>query len=168
MIRRFLCLLLVPLMLANQGLCFAHSHFGTDILDSEGHSSKPHFHAGDHNHYELKSDHVAQGQVDQTQGQHSDRMPSSEHDGEDHSKDHLSLIQPSTDHDADAVYYPEAATLAHFRQMVVIDSPFCLAFAATSPAAHQNKDGLLLSGQSPNSVFYPDCPIYLSTLSLRI
>jgi hypothetical protein len=157
MIRPFLTLLLVPLMLANQGLCFAHSHHDTNIVESEGHASRSHFHTGDHDH-ESKNDHA-----DHSQRQHSDRTPSSEHDG----GDHPTLIQSSTDHDADAVYSPEAATLAHFRQTVIIDLPLGLVSSAIVQTTHHDGNWLLLRGQ-PTSVFDTACPIYLRTLSLRI
>jgi len=55
MIRRIVCLLLVPTLLANQvAMCCAHTHYDSDDND---HSSRTHFHFFGHTHKADTSDH---------------------------------------------------------------------------------------------------------------
>ena len=164
MIRRFLCLLLVPLMLANQGLCLAHSHQGTDVAEPAGHASRPHLHVVGQSHHES------------TYGQ--------EHDGNQSHDDHPGRDQRSGDsdavvtltnapiggHDTTAVYFSKALDFARDTASVIVfekfgDVPAILA------VAHQNDDRALhycLGRGQPASFFDAACPIYLRTHSLRI
>jgi len=162
MIRRFFCLLLVPLMLANQGLCFAHAHHRTHIVEPEGHSSRPHFHFGGHDHHDSTHDHHA----DHSHGDHSGR--------DRWSGDGDAAVPPSIapicDHDTDAVYCIEAVIFARNENSVIISAKYVVVDAILG-VAHQNDDWLFrlgpLRGQ-PASAFNAACPIYLRTLSLRI
>ena len=161
--RRFLCLLLVPLMLANQGLCFSHTHRGTDVSEPEGHASRPHFHFGSHGQHDSTHDHDA----DHSHGDNSGR--------DQRSDDHGTAVPPSIaplgDHDADAVYCVEAATIARDENSVIVLSAKYVAVAAVLYIAQQSDVSLLRVGLirgRPPSVFAAACPIYLRTLSLRI
>ncbi len=163
MIRQFFCLLLVLLMLANQGLCFAHAHHAADVAEPEGHASRPHFHVAGHGHHESSHDHHA----DQSHGQ----CPGPDHRPDDHDAARPAAIAPVDDHDADAVYRADAVTFARDGSSAIVLSAKCVAVAAIVHGADQSDDKLLrlgpLRGQSP-SVFDAACPIYLRTLSLRI
>ena len=163
MIRRFLCLLLVPLILANQGLCFAHVHHGTDIVEPEGHVSRPHFHFGGRHDSTHDHDHHA----DHSHGDHSGRDPRSE----ERDAALPPSIAPIGDHDADAVYGAAAVTFARDRNSQIVPLTKHVAAVAILQGADQSDDWLLrlgpLRGQSP-SVFDTACAIFLRTLSLRI
>lgn len=47
--RLILPILLIPMVLASQGLCALHTHIGTHSAELDGHGGTPHFHAG-HSH----------------------------------------------------------------------------------------------------------------------
>ena len=165
MIRRFLCLLLVPLMLANQGLCFAHSHHGTDVAVPEGHASRSHFHSGGDGRPDSTNDQKHHG--DHSHGDHSGY----DHGSDEHDAALPPAIAPAGDHDADVVYGTETITLARNGRTVTVVSTIDLSASAILRVTHQTDDGSLrvgpLRGQ-PASVFDAACPIYLRTLSLRI
>lgn len=165
MIRRFFCLLLVPLMLANQGLLFAHAHHGTDVGEPEGHASRPHFHFRGHGHHDSTHNH----------SQHSDHShgdPSMDVPASDEYDDALPpVVSPVGEHDSDAVYGVETVTVARDGNSVSVLSAKYVAVAVIFRVVDQSDDYLLrlgpLRGQ-PESVFDTACPIYLRTLSLRI
>ncbi len=164
MIRRFLCLLLIPLMLANQGLCFAHAHHGTDFAESEGHALRPHYHVGGHVH--LDSTHNHDQHSDHSHGDLSGHVLGSDEHG-------AALPQAMTsggEHDSDAVYCGDPVTFARDRNTRSVLSAKDVTVSALHCVSNQS-DGLLrlgpLRGQPP-SVFEVAFPIYLRTLSLRI
>ena len=165
MLRQFVCLLLVCLMLANQGLCLAHSHHGTDVAESEGHASRSHFHFGHHGQPISTND--QEHHEDHSRGDHSGRDQSS--------NEHDAVLPPAMapigDHDADAVYCAESVAVARDGNSVIVPSAKHFVAAAILDVAYQNDDWLLrlgsLRGQPP-SVLDAACPIYLRTLSLRI
>ena len=164
MIHRLLCLLLVSLMLANQGLCLAHSHHGTDVADPAGHASLPHFHVGDHDHHDSTPSHDQQS--DPSHDNPSDRnRPSDEHNAT------LPTTRaPNGDHDADAVYYAETVIFARAGYSTSDFLAKNVALAAIFQMASQGNEALRVGpicGQLP-SIFEAACPIYLRTLSLRI
>ena len=161
MIRRFLCLLLVPLMLVNQAMCFAHSHHGTDIAEPEGHASRPHFHFGDHGHHDSNRDHKHHAK--QSHGEHFGHHPRSD----EHDAAFPLEITSVSDHDANAVYFTETVTIARDGNSVVVLSSKYVTVAAILRVAEPSDDWSLRLGQ-PASVFDTACPIYLRTLSLRI
>src|SRR5213076_1600652 len=90
MIRRFVCLLLVPTLFL-QGIGFAHSHAGTGESEPPGHDQTPHFHwhfFQAHSHLYDDRDHHGNHDCDQV-------------DDEDQAADQQA---PAEDHDDDAVY----------------------------------------------------------------
>jgi len=164
MIRRFFCLLLVLLIVANPSFCLAHSHHGTDIADSQDHASRAHFHLGGHCHL------GGHGHCENHSHRHdSDCDP----EADNHNDGSEPLIGPMADHDADAVYVcsAEIVTTARGGRIVSNHSTICFAARVNLQIAHRNGNGLLrlgpLHGQ-PESVFETACPIYLRVLSLRI
>jgi len=155
MTRRFFCLLLVSLMLANQSLCVAHTHHGTGVAEPEGHASQSHFHFGG----------LGQHKLAQDQELHAD------HSCDDEGHAALSNIAPISNHDIDAVYCGEAAAVARDGTSVIVLLAKYVAVVAIHCVTDHNNDSLLrlssLRGQSL-SVFETACPIFLRTLSLRI
>ncbi len=147
MIRRFVCLLLVPLMLVSQGPCFAHSHHGTGMAEPDGHASRPHFHTGGHRHH---ADHSCR---DHRHGPRDAALPPA--------------IAPVGDHDADAVYCADVAALACGGNSAIVLSAKHVAAAVVLRVAEPSDDRLLRLGQ-PLSIFDVDGPTYLRTRSLRI
>jgi len=149
MIHQTLCLLLIPLMLANQGLLFAHAHHGTDITEPGGHMSRTHFHAGNHDH-------------------HTD---CSQEDDTDSADDRELFLRSAVDHDADAIYCTATVSLAQGGRKV--NAVLTTSYTASHllQVVNQNENWLLRLGPSsgqPPSVFDTACPLYLRTLSLRI
>ena len=160
MIRRFLCLLLVPLMLTSQGLCFAHSHHAAE---PEGHALRPHFHFGGHGHDESSHD-----ESTHDHDHHADHSGHNPRPGE-HDAVFPAVIAPIGDHDADAVYFGETVTFARKGNSVIVPllSAKYITVATILRVADQSEGWLQRLGQPP-SVFDAACPIYLRTLSLRI
>lgn len=165
MFRRFFCLLLVSLMLANQGLCFAHAHHGTGVAEPEGHATQSHFHFGDL--YQRKSAHDRDHHADHSDGDHSGR----DHRSEDDGPAAPSEVTPIDNHDANAIYGTEAVAVAHDGNSKIVLLAKYVAVAAIPRVTAQSDDSMLrlssLHGHSL-SVFDADCPIFLRTLSLRI
>ena len=164
MIGRFFRLLLVPVMLANQGLLHAHAHRGTDVAEPEGHASRPHYHIGGHGHRHSAND---EDQAEHSHGHDSDRdAPPDDHDGGSQS-----FIRPMVDHDADAVYRAESIAVARSGRRVTVVPATFVGVSGIHRVAHRNDDSLLRFGPSlgrPASVFDAALPIYLRTLSLLI
>lgn len=144
-------------MLANQGLCLAHVHRGSDSAEPEGHASRPHFHVDPHH----GTTH------EQQQSGHSHDVPPVESGAQD---DSLPSMSPVGEHDSGTVYDTEASIGIRDPNSAGVESAKC----ATLMAFHQlsdHSDRRLGSGSvrdQPASVFDADCPIYLRTLSLRI
>ena len=158
MIRRFLCLLLVPLMLANQDLCFGHVHGGSDFAEPKDHESRPHYHFGGQN--DRAHDHQHSGR--------SHEEPTEDSDEQEGSR--LAIISPIGSHDSDAVYCTELLTGAREGNSARIVSAKHVAGSNLGHLA-DHRDRLLRRGQlrgQPMSLFDAGCPIYLRTLSLRI
>jgi hypothetical protein len=164
MIRRFLCLLLVPLMLANQGLCLAHSHQGTDVAEPAGHASRPHLHVVGHSHHES-----TYGQKHDGNQSHDDHAGGNQRSGDSDAAVTLTSA-PIGGHDTTAVYFSKALDFARDTTSVIVfekfgDVPAILAIA------HQNDDRArhYCPGRGQQASFFDAaCPIYLRTLSLRI
>lgn len=160
MTRQFLCLLLVSLMLANQGLCLAHVHHETDFAEPDGHGARPHFHSSGPGQHESTHDQKHRGDhssPDRWSNEHDVALPP--------------VITPEGNHDADAVYGAEAVAIAPDANSVIVPSVSYTAVAANLRVTDQSDDWLLrlssLRGQPP-SVSDAAYPIYLRTLSLRI
>jgi hypothetical protein len=163
MSRRFVCLLLVPLLLANQGLSLAHSHLGTEVATPEGHSSRPHIHFGGHDHHAAAhgDDHVA--------GHLHKHSSDSEHRTNKHHEAVATAIETAGDHNADALYFAQTVTLARDCDA----SSILLAKHNVVATTHQTADSgdwrlRLRPLRYSASEFDADCPIYLRTHSLRI
>ncbi len=165
MTRRFICLLLVPLLLANQGLAVAHSHYAADIVEPEGHGLRPHFHVGGHDHH--NSAHAHEHVAAHSHSHHSDGDRESDQPDEALPP----AIVPLADHDVDAMYFAGAVTLARGAATPSVVPAKFIALAAILDVAESSNDTLLrlgpIRGQLP-SVLDAACPIYLRTLSLRI
>ena len=153
--RRVLSLLLIPLLLASQGLCFVHTHQGTHTGEPDGHSSRPHFHVhgvAEHHHH------------------HADH--SHRHDaGDDHEEPAVPAIEPVADHDADAVYCSETVVIGTGRQSrseLTLKQLIAASFwqsPATLDIDPLNRGNLSVH---PPPLCATRCPIYLRTLSIRI
>lgn len=161
MTRRFVCFLLVAVMLANQGLVFAHVHHAADGPGPDGHNSRSHFHLGGHDDH--SADHEAthsvihRGNVDGETREHDGDLPS--------------VAMPVGDHDANAIYCTETVALAQSGATPVIVPATCVWGVASLAVDAQSDDSLLRLGPirgKPASIFDTACPIYLRTLSLRI
>lgn len=168
MIPRFFTLLLVVLMLANQGLCLAHVHEHNGG-EPEGHDSRPHFHLGGHVHH---------------QGSHRHEHESHEHDNHSRSddpsapsnSDELSLASscncpPLGDHDSDAVYGDERVTLARTGNSANILPDKDVVAGLASLQLEGQIDGRLRcqpSRNQPSFLCDVGFPIYLRALSLRL
>lgn len=164
MIHRFLCRLLVVVMLANQSLCFAHSHDGTDIAESESHASRSHFHLGGHDHHGSTN-----GREHDESRSHDDHSNRDQRSTDDEATI-TPMVSPIFDHDTDAVYCTESVAFARGRHSVVVSAKY-VEVPAVLEVVHQNDDRLRRVGPllgQPASVFDAACPIYLRTLSLRI
>ena len=162
MIRRFLCLSLIPLMLANQGLCLAHAHHGADFAEPERHAQRPHIHVGGHGEDLSTSHHTEHS--DHSHGDRPGHVPESD----EHDAVLPSAIVPVGEHDSDAVYCAESMTLARDARSVL--SAKEVTVSVIFHVAEQT-EGLPRLGPSrgqPPSLFVSACPIYLRTLSLRI
>lgn len=162
MIRRLFTLLLIFLMLANQGLCLSHTHHGNGIAEPEDHGVRPHIHIGGHDHHKHHhGDHSHAGHS------HSE----SRADSDEHDVAFPPTCLPVDDHDSDAVYLGERVTTARR--------------SGSSETVHPEKDVagssiVMVANQcdrlghcgpirgQPPSVFDTDFPIYLRVLSLRI
>lgn len=159
MIRRIVSLLLVPLLLANQGLAVAHSHHAADVAEPAGHGARPHFHVGGHDHHNSahNHEHVA--------------VHAHSHRGHDPDETLPSAIVPLEDHDADAMYFAGAVTLARGAITPSIVPAKFIVLAAVLGVAERSSDRLLRLGPicgQPRPDSDTACPIYLRTLSLRI
>lgn len=168
MIRRFFTLLLVLLMLANQGLCLAHVHHGHVGGGPEGHDSRPHFHLGGHAHHEGGHRHEHGGH------QHDDHSRSDDSNAPMNSDDH-SPTSPCNlplhgDHDSDAVY-GKPVTLARMDSSgsIVPDKDLAAGLACVQ-VEHLDFRLLHARPSGGRSSFLADdgCPIYLRALTLRL
>lgn len=159
MIRRFLCLSLIPLILANQGLCMAHAHHGNDMAEPEHQAQRPHIHIGGHGEDVSTAHH--------SDHSHSDH-PRHVRGSDEYDAALPSAVVPVGEHDSDAVYCAESVNLARVAESVLPAKNVTV--SVIFHVAHQS-EGLprlgRLPGQPP-SLFVAACPIYLRTLSLRI
>ena len=165
MVRQFIRLMLVPLLLASQGM--AHAHHGIDGNGPDEHASHPHFHAGGHSNE--AGAHVHDGAThasDQSHGDHSGHaIEADENDAAVVRADF-----PLGEHDSDAVYRGDSGPCARDSNSTNagIDkdaAPSIIACVAHQGDAMQSQG--LLCGQLPLP-FFVACPIYLRTLALRI
>ena len=153
--RRVLSLMLIPLVLAGQGLCFAHTHQGTHTGEPDGHSTRPHFHIhGVAEHHRHQADH------------------SHHHDaGDDQEESAVSAIEPIADHDADAVYCTETVAIGANRQSkseLTVKQLISVLFWQSPAIVEISTVNRGNSSGRPPPLCAARCPIYLRTLSIRI
>jgi hypothetical protein len=150
MIRRVISLLLIPLLLASQGLCFGHSHRGGSVVESEGHDARPHFHIHGHRHHHHGGHH---------------------HHGAKHQSkaDALKGFQPVDSHDDNAIYLAATVMFSTMRNVAAqwlakhwLDVPFAKVVAHEVVVSDQS--GYLWNQAPPID---SACPLYLRTHSLR-
>jgi len=153
MIRRLFNLLLIFLMLANQGLCLAHTHHGDE---PDGHDSRPHFHVGEHDHHH----------GDHSHSDHSNEAP----DSEKSDSAPPSAFLPVGEHDADAVYCGEPVTIARAGNTTSVLPEKDVTGVATLPRENSRGGPRQVEPwqRQSSSVDDADLPIYLRTLSLRL
>lgn len=161
MFPRSLSLLLVPLMLVNQGLCFAHAHHGSGFAEPDGHGARLHFHLSGRD--DSESGHRADQLAANLHREHTADRPV-EHEHARHSE-----VAPVGEHDADAVYFAESAPLAREGRSIS-DYDTTDGVAATIFREIPARTSLRLEpGVTQRlSSFDAACPVYLRTLSLRL
>ncbi len=157
MTRRIVSLLLMPMLLVSQGLCFGHSHQGDSVTEQEGHDARPHFHLhgcghqhhGDHDHDDAKHQSEAHQRHDKVEI--------------------LTGYLPVAPHDDDAVYVAATVMLPTIRSVAAdavgkfwLETPFAKVVASDVVVSHLS--GILSSLPPP---IVSACPLYLRTLSLR-
>lgn len=154
MIRRIVCLLLVPAMLANQAaMCCAHQHHDSEV---DSHSTRTHFHVsgqGTHNHH------------------HGDSSEH-EHSGEsapDRTESSLGFdLGCPLDHDGDAIFIGEQCSLHSLAsRMAFKDVAFIsICFASEPPRAETRGYRSHRCGAAP--FLQRQCALYLQTGRLLI
>lgn len=166
MFRRCFTSLLVLLMLANQGLCFAHVHHGQDVEEPDGHGLRPHVHLGQHAHHKGECRH-GHGSHQHSRSDGAEAPLSSD----EQSSESPGNFAPHGDHDSDAVYGGEPLSLARTSNSGSFfpgeDVPAGLAYWQVEDF----DDGLLHvqpSGFRPSLLHDDACPVYLRALSLRL
>lgn len=163
MMRRILSLLLIPLLLVSQSVCFGHSHRGSDVTEPAGHAARPHFHVhGKHPHSHEKHHHHSHDGQRHTHHTHR-------HADDAREAAVLPGIQPNDDHDEDAVYVSTSEMLGAGRSLSKqlslkkwFNAP--QAWFETRAGGALNSPSVLWSQPPPID---PACPLYLRTLSLR-
>jgi hypothetical protein len=168
MLRRILSLLLMPLVLASQGLVVAHSHQGNHVSEPAGHAARPHFHVGDNEH------HHHRGNSHSHKHQHGNRSDHHHHSQTGHPDDEGAVadgLMPTRSHDDDAVYLPDMVKALTNRQsasdaelmLVLNDLPLWKLVVpdvslTVAAGGYSQPPPLIDSGG----------PLYLRTLSLRL
>ncbi len=169
MIRRVISLLLMPLMLANQGLCLAHAHHDSQPPD---HASRPHIHSGSHSHGD--ADHGHDHDAVHAPDNDADHSHESAHHPDEGAAELVTatpvLRTSAPDHEHDAVYF-------------AVTTPITLKTdSAVKRLADDQAAGWMLCVEAsegtairpwpvvgpPLALFDADCPIFLRTLSLRL
>jgi hypothetical protein len=161
--RRIVSLLLLPLVLANQAMCLAHTHHGTDVAEPDGHCDRPHFHypRADHGH-------------DQADHRHDTRHSHEPHSRHHHRSDATArpqAVTPVDAHDDNAIYCGDGGTPAVGRGSLKVSPVERLLRTAILPEPAHADNCLPRAGPlraEPLLAFETGCPIYLRTLSLRI
>ena len=170
MIRRFFTLLLVCLMLTNQGILPAHEHHESDFAESSGDSSRPHlsrlhfhFYVGENCRERTTHD---EGR-DPVHHLHCDLAHHSRAKAIAPAGDHDAAWHEAGDHDDTAVYI--ANPVAFTSEANSFGSPLANDIVSGRVACVAERGAQKLSRlvcRAP--VFGANCPIYLSLRSLRI
>lgn len=159
---RIVSLLLIPLVLASQAFCAAHSHLGTAVVEPVGHANRPHVHiadsSGHHRHHDSK---------------HSHHHEDADHHRADDPQDEpqATAFESPDDHDASAVYFPASVTARSDRQAKVeLSAKQWTAVPLLSAIGLLEVAQARLASQQclPPPFLDSHCPLYLRNLSLRI
>ena len=167
MMRRVLSLLLIPLVLASQGLAFAHSHRGTTVTEPAGHAARPHVHVRGAGHHHPGDGHSHKQSHGKDSGHHS------HHQGGHHEEEHAVAVglMPPCSHDDDAVYLPETVTVRANR-LSASDVGMMQGMNVSPLGNFTVSDGPRLAAASaycqPPPLSLSGGPLYLRTLSLRL
>ena len=177
MIHRIVCILLIPTLLASQGVWFMHTHRGTAIAEQEEHSSRPHFHiVGEHSHppnahreheHSGRGYHTHHGNHDHSnQSMDGDTSPPIE--SVSYSCDLANL--PKNDHNLDAIYCGAQIAFQCVSRAPSTDRLLWafVSFSLSDSEAGGPKNPRLLEIHQTGFFQGNSCPIYLLTLSLRI
>ena len=167
--RRVVSLLLIPLLLAVQGLGFAHSHGGTRVAETAGHAARPHVHVrgAEHRH--------PHGHRHGHSHKHSHGKDGSSHhhhqSGHEADKGSAVGLIPQCNHDDDAVYLPEVVSVRANR-LSASDIGMMQGLDASPVWSFTGHDALRLAVASaycqPPPLSLSGGPLYLRTLSLRL
>lgn len=165
MIRRSFTLLLVMLMLANQGLCLAHMPHQHDGAEPDDHDLRPHIHLGGHVHHA----------VEHKGHRHGDHAHAPGSNGSSKSRECLPAPPgndpPLGDHDSDAVYGGQPVTFARTGDSlnIAVNSDSLAGLAILQFAQRVDQPQRAQSSQPPSSFFGDDgCPLYLRARTLRL
>ncbi len=158
MIRRIVCLFLVPALFANQAaICFAHQHRG---LETDDHAARTHVHLFGHCHQTDAGDHH---HGDPCGHRHSNEQGPSDDESD-------SGFDPSCppDHDTNAIFFGEQdLPQTHPNRLTFeVSTYFVICFVAEMP---RTKSTIEWSSVSRAGPFLPyHCAIYLQTRCLLI
>ena len=149
---RIVPLLLIPMLVLGQAL--PHSHAGTDVVEPNGHSLRPHIHlSSDHHHDHDDDDHEHHHAGDQSESEHS--QPTA-----------IATLSVPIDHDSDAFYVADADwTAGRSVGTTQVDSATAV---WTSLAPSVNRDSRPGCRCDDPADRYAGLPIYLLTASLRL
>ena len=160
MIRRIVCLLLVPALLANQAaMCCAHHHHG---LESDDHPARNHVHLFGHYH-----------QTDGDEHQHfHDETCDHRHSGEqnpneDASDSDFDASCPA-DHDSDAIFFGEQDSLQVQTNRLTFGVSIYSVFSVVAELPRAVIADRWSRGSRAGPFLPYHCAIYLQTRSLLI
>lgn len=166
MVRRVICLLLILLMLANQGLCLAHAHQGTQPVD---HAFRPHIHWSSPSHGD-----AAQGHDDDAVHSHDHDTDhshqSSQHPGE--SVADLATATPQLrfsfpDHEQDAIYFAVTTPMTS-KTEAAVKRHQAVGWILCAEAKNDGNVLRLRPRSAPMALMDASCPIFLRNLCLRL
>lgn len=166
MIRRIVCLMLVPALLANQAvLCCAHTHAGSDSSD---HSARAHVHQSETSH-DLSHNH---GDSDDHQHDESDQTENSNEIPAEQSTPITGVeTGDPTGNDHDAIYIGEQVDLHLPASRVSIEESTVAAqwLVIENPPVIQLSHRCQLTRAGPLGLYSADqCAIFLQTCCLLI
>lgn len=170
MFRRFVCVLLIPMLIANQAIAMGcpHEHSGTE---PDSHHDRPHIHIGFHHHnhhrhhdgnhaHDHGHDHSGHGDG------HQHSHPTSQHSQNSASGD----AEFPCGHDCDAVYFPvhELHFLPPVQQELISVGLALVAFAVVDWPQYTPsvRPSWTIVPRGPFSVEH--CALYLQILCLRL
>ena len=152
--QRVVSAFLIPLVLASQGLCAAHSHAGESVLERLGHAGRPHIHlhnGDEHEHPHHTHDH-----------DHSLSLDAAIESG-------AAVLHcgQNADHDSDAFYVSDAQLFKNARQTSLADIDLFIARSILDAPAFVAELRLCIGCGTPPPLRGPACPLYLRVRSIR-